>query len=67
MTVIGFIGLWAGLAALTLLAIMLPTWRPPKWLCDGTGIPIFPKGSWRTPAMEYQRTVLRERTSVGQQ
>jgi len=58
MTLIGFIGLWAGLAALTLLAVMLPTWRPPKWLCDGTGLPVFPKDAWRTPAMERQRAVL---------
>ncbi|MBT8203380.1 MAG: hypothetical protein HKN74_02820 [Acidimicrobiia bacterium] len=65
MTVIGFIGLWAGLAALMLVAIMLPTWRPPKWLCDGTGVPIFPKGAWRTPAMERQRSVLRDGATDG--
>ena len=65
MTVIGFIGLWAGLAALMLVAIMLPTWRPPKWLCDGTGLPIFPKGSWRTPAMERQRSVLGDGATDG--
>ncbi|NNC91193.1 MAG: hypothetical protein HKN80_01740 [Acidimicrobiia bacterium] len=58
MTLIGFIGLWAGLAALTLLAVMLPTWRPPKWLCDGTGFPLFPKDAWQTPAMQRQRSVL---------
>jgi hypothetical protein len=52
MTVVGFIGLWAGLAALTLLAIMLPTWRPPKWMCDGTGIPIFPRNAWQAPAVQ---------------
>jgi len=57
-TVIGFLGLWAGLAALTLLAIMLPTWRPPKWLCDGTGVPIFPRDSWASPAVKHQRAVL---------
>jgi len=57
-TVVGFFGLWAGLAALTLLAIMLPTWRPPKWLCDGTGVPIFPRDAWASPAVKHQRSVL---------
>jgi hypothetical protein len=67
MTVIGFIGLWAGLAALTLLAVMLPTWRPPKWLCDTTGLPIFPKDSWQTPAIQRQRSVLGDSGSDGHQ
>lgn len=50
MTLVGFVGLWAGLAALTLIFLMLPTWRPPKWLCDGTGIPIFPRNAWQEPS-----------------
>ncbi|MBT8165310.1 MAG: hypothetical protein HKO63_02000 [Acidimicrobiia bacterium] len=66
MTVVGFLGLWAGLAALTLLAIMLPTWRPPKWLCDGTGIPIFPRDAWQSPAMQRHRSVLGEHSPEGQ-
>lgn len=49
---VGFIGLWAGLAAVTLVFLMLPTWRPPKWLCDGTGIPIFPRDAWRDPSTD---------------
>ena len=65
LTVVGFLGLWAGLAAITLLAIMLPTWRPPKWLCDGTGIPIFPKDAWLTPAMQNQRSVLGDHRAEG--
>ena len=60
MTLIGFVGLWAGLAALTLLAVMLPTWRPPKWLCEGTGLPVFPKDAWQSPAIQRQRSVLRD-------
>ena len=47
MSVVGFVGLWAGLAAATLIVLMLPTWHPPKWMCDGTGIPLFPKDAWR--------------------
>ncbi len=47
MNIVGFVGLWAGLAAMTLVVLMLPAWRPPKWLCDETGIPIFPKDAWR--------------------
>lgn len=66
MTVVGFVGLWAGLAALTLLAIMLPTWRPPKWLCDGTGIPIFPKDAWQTDGMRRQRAALGDSGSQSQ-
>lgn len=58
MTVVGFFGLWAGLAAVTLIALMLPTWRPPKWLCDESGIPLFPKDSWRSPSMRRQISVL---------
>ena len=50
MSVVGFIGLWAGLAAMTLIVLMLPTWHPPKWLCDGTGVPLFPKDAWRRPS-----------------
>jgi hypothetical protein len=66
MTVVGFLGLWAGLAALTLVAIMLPTWRPPKWLCEGTGVPVFPKDAWQSPAMQYHRSRLGERSPDGQ-
>ena len=65
MTVIGFIGLWAGLAALMLVAIMLPAWRPPKWMCDGTGIPIFPRDAWVTPSIARQRAVLRDPSPEG--
>ena len=52
MTLVGFVGLWAGLAALTLIFLMLPTWRPPKWLCDGTGLPIFPRNAWKQPSAD---------------
>lgn len=47
MNIVGFIGLWAGLAAMTLVVLMLPAWHPPKWLCDGTGLPLFPKDAWK--------------------
>jgi len=49
-SIVGFFGLWAGLAAMTLVVLMLPAWRPPKWLCDETGLPLFPKDSWRPPS-----------------
>jgi len=35
---------------MTLIVLMLPAWHPPKWLCDETGLPLFPKDSWRQPS-----------------